>query len=506
MQKTNLQAQPLLLASIVLLGLVILRFDHGFVAGHMDEYDYLFVGRLLLDGQNWPTHTYIFGWDLNWYLYGLADKFLNGLAGARLLASIFGLLSLLGFYWFTLELWRDHHTALIATLLLALDAAHRFTSQLATYDIISFTLLVWSLPLLLLMCRQPSKNTPPMLILVSATLLVAAALSKYTVALYLPVIGMLILVVSPRLALAGGGIVMIAMLTYGHIHADQLRILYDIQIQGAHEVNSSYSHVLLRIGRQIGPTIAVALLVYLTVIRFRPGDQPKILSLIVLSLLFPAYHLISQNVISLQKHLLYSNMFLLPIIAYAISALFVIHEPLKTSENDAGTKQFQRTKAYSLTALVLLMIGMYGVSNQSNFITMQNSYPDVGDVIAFSEEMNDTSRVLSEDPYLFRYLLYSRVPQSQIRESTWLDNDHDGIFEQRDVKQAIWDEKFDYVFLTDQQHATLNIDLRTMMKLKQYKLLYNQRYSTRTMSGHSTTGMLSLYRRNHSVADNSLTN
>jgi len=120
--------------------LLMLRIQLGDTGGHMDEYDYLFVGKTLLSGGHWPTHSYIFGWDLNWRLLAWGDNLFGGLSGARIIAAILGALSLLGMYSFVYTLWNNNHgVALIAALLLGFEGSHLYTSALATYDIVSFS-------------------------------------------------------------------------------------------------------------------------------------------------------------------------------------------------------------------------------------------------------------------------------------------------------------------------------------------------------------------------------
>ena len=49
---------------------VAMRLLLGFNGGHIDEYDYLFVGKQLLAGKDWATYGYIFGSNLDWYIVG----------------------------------------------------------------------------------------------------------------------------------------------------------------------------------------------------------------------------------------------------------------------------------------------------------------------------------------------------------------------------------------------------------------------------------------------------
>ena len=72
--------------------------------------------------------------------------------------------------------------------------------------------------------------------------------------------------------------------------------------------------------------------------------------------------------------------------------------------------------------------------------------------------------------------------------------------EHRDIKQAIWDEKFDFVFLNDQQHKQLNTDLRSMLALRNYATVIDEPYTLQTLSGQERTGRLSLYAKKKPIA------
>jgi len=212
-----------------------------------------------------------------------------------------------------------------------------------------------------------------------------------------------------------------------------------------------------------------------------PAALPRILLLTLMATPLFIYHLLGQNIISLQKHLLYSSLFLIPIVACALYQI--------SSKARVGLLQ---------TGVILSALVLYGSSNFQQLHLMKSSFPDVQAVIPFARHIKTTESVLSEDPYLFRYLLHDKVNQAQINETTWLDNNLDGVFEHRDVQHAIWDKKFNYVFLNDQQHKVGNQKLRKMLHLRGYKTLLNQPYTLTTMSGRQRTGVMSLHERSQS--------
>ena len=81
---------PSLFLLVVVCGVIFsaaLRLMLSFNGGHIDEYDYLFVGKQLLAGNAWGTYFYIFGSNLNWYILGVGEA-LGGLEGARAIAAL----------------------------------------------------------------------------------------------------------------------------------------------------------------------------------------------------------------------------------------------------------------------------------------------------------------------------------------------------------------------------------------------------------------------------------
>jgi len=456
--------------------LLLLRLNLGVTTGHMDEYGYLFVGKTLMGGDSWPTHSYIFGWDLNWLLFAWGEKTFGGLTGARWVAASLGAASIIAMYAFVYALWKNHEIALIAALMLGFDGAHLYTSALATYDIISFTAFTCALPCVLLSCR-PGKNQLLWTVLACSALCVSV-LSKYIVIFYLPMIAALVLWYSPRQALIGMVFITSVLTAYFVSNFDQLMTLYNVQIRGVHGANANYSDILIRVLRQQWVILLLSVAALIFSVTSKQVELKKILILVTFSLPFFLYHLSSENVISLQKHLAFTSLFLIPMVSWCLREWYI----------QGGRSNLRGT-------ILLSYIALFSIVNIGNFKTMQSSYPNVRDISTLSDHIPATGSVLSEDPYLFRYLLMETVPQEQIKETSWLDNNRDGIHEMRDVKQAIWGRKFDYVFLNDQQHPEYNSELRKMLSLRNYETTFEQNYVLKTMSGKTREGLISLYRK-----------
>jgi len=460
--------------------LLYLRLNAGAHPPHMDEYDYLFVGRHLLSGLTWPTHSYIFGSDLSWYLYGFFDKYAGGHIGARIAAILVGGLSLLGFFVFVFQLWSSKHVALLSTLMLAASANHIFISTMATYDIISFCFFTWALATAL----YTAKTESYMIALLSAALLSLAIISKYTTILYLPFIGIVMLYSAPRQALAAGVAIAAMLAVYVKLHFIELSVLYEQQIVGVHSANSTRSDIAVRVFKQLGLMlyfwICAIVVCSLRLNRKLTVTNKVLVILLVFSLPMPFYHFYSGNHISLFKHLNFSALFLIPATAWVLV------------EADKRISSESRQVPILLAAFAVA----YMIFNTAQLGRIKNAYPDttaLSQVIA--ENINDDSTILSENPYIFRYLASDVVPQYNIKETTWLDNNHDGIRSSQDVKDALWDRKFELVLLTDQIHENDNPQFRSILSQRGYIPIYSNAYQLSSVMTKITQGKLTLYKR-----------
>lgn len=475
----------LLVLSCLLAASAYLRLQFDFNAGHMDEYDYLFVGHRLLSGLGWPSYTYIFGSNLNWYLLGLGDQVLGGLVGGRVVAAVFGLLSLLGMYSFTFVLWRSRLIAVIATALLALSSIQLFLSRFATYDIISFACFSLALAPLLLACETTERRRYFYLLL-SVSFMSLAITSKYIVILYMPLLAGLAFLRAPSIGFLFGALVGVTLMAYAALHWQDLLQLYEVQIKGVHgDGNGSLEYIFWSKINYLWPGLLGWLIaVVWRIMEYGRGfwrDQilHQLLLLLVLALPMAAYHLNALNMISLFKHLVYALFFLLPATAWLIGMVL--------KETD-----------YQYLKQGLASLAIIGMSYLSylQLQAMETAYVNVSPIAEQIENQLDTqSTILSEDPYLFRYLAVTSVPQEQIKESGWLDNNRDGVYESKDVIDAVWDSKFTYVYLNDQLHPTLNIKLREILALKKYERLWSQEYQISEVMTRQARGIMSLYRR-----------
>ena len=500
MQINYKQGMPAIFILTILVGLafvVYTRLNFDFNGGHMDEYDYLFVGRRLLSGEGWNTYFYIFGANFNWYLLGLGD-YLGGLTGARLVAAGFGVLSLIGSYWFIFTLWQvlgydkpsSSQLAALNVCILSFHATHIYISRFATYDIIALAFFSLSLAPLLKACRSTGRQVLIYLGL-AIVLFALAVMSKYIIIAYFPVLILLALYFSPPIALIFTIVVGSILAFYANLHWHDLQDLYKIQIKGTHGANASY----YRIGQMEFLYLVLPISLWVLALAWRVYELKQqqlsllrdgvfygFLVLLVLALPLVAYHLHGRNMISLYKHMVYAAFFLSPVIAWLLWSLL---------KHFAAMPWVQLLPASIVAGIVIL--------NTEQLRDMEHAYPDVRPVMAWFAQQNlppDTT-IASEDPYSLRYAVFDHLSQAHIQELGWMDNNRDGKSEKKDVVEALWDNKFTYVFLNNLIHTSLNKDIRGLLAARGYEKVMVIPWHTTQVMSTSDQGELELYKRTH---------
>lgn len=509
---------------------------------HMDEYNYLFVGRLFQLGESWPTLTYIFGADFNWRFLGWAYSISNTSESARLIAAATGIFSLVAVYMMVKVVWGSRLRAVVTIMLFALMAPHIYISSLATYDVVAFCLFCWGMVFLWsLLLSDPipkvvsdiddigiisnMRRRNRILLICTGILIVTAVLSKYVLILYLPCLLIVVLLYKPQYALPAIVLVGGLLALYAWQARDSLVVLYETQILITQSANISRSELFVRFTKLLGAV--VILMVVVNVLNFvlhkipvwrslipendkrqktKDSLKPKLLFL-MLSLPLPVYHLASSNQIASIKHLNYFYLFALPLVACAIVD---IASSARTYLHQAKAADKRPWIGISSCSLVLVMIGGLSaqllVSNLRIAADLSKGFPDLSAAADYWQKSRsdkaNSGRILSEDPYLFRYAALPNFPQALISETTFFDNNLDGEYTSQDVQDAIWDYKFKWVLLTDQIHPQDNILYRRLLSLRGYEAVVRHPYSLTPLLTGNRNGVVELYQlRDKVLAD-----
>ncbi|MEM1181691.1 MAG: phospholipid carrier-dependent glycosyltransferase [Acidobacteriota bacterium] len=445
---------------------VFARAHLDFNGPHMDELDYLYVGERLLQGETWPTQTYIFSSDLPLWILAAGDRFAGGYLGARGLAGLLGALSLIFVGRAVSRSLADPVAAFWALLLLAVSASHLFISRLATYDIIAFVLLAAALDAL----SFARKRRSPKGALLASLLMAAATLAKYPAGALWPV-GFLAFVRRPRL-LAAYTVPFGALLTlYAVLEKQELTVLVERQLLGTHGPNASYAAVATAAAGYLWP-LALAALAGFAVARGKVRSVILVASLGAWPLV--VYHLQGRNLISLYKHLVFSVLFLAPAASVAFARL-----------SRAGARG--RLAAAALVAA-------FASANAAEVRRMEQSFPDVRAMAeVLRRHVDAETRILSEDPYLPRYLFADVVAAEQISETTWYDHDGDGRYSAADVAAALAAGGFDVVVLTGVTSPELHDLLATGLLEARYRKVFSEAFATSSVMGRRRFGHLEIH-------------
>lgn len=480
----------------IILGLVVVvslfwRFTLNFNSPYLDEADYIFVGRVLLNGEYWGTKNYVFSSDLPLLLIGFASQF-HGIIGARALSLLLGLSSLAFAYWFYLALSKSRFQAFVATLFLALTANHIFVSKFATYDIICFFIFTVTVLLLFkvsdaLTVKPLSRSTFCILIfltIIAAGFMSLAVLSKYMVIAYLPLLAFVFFWRHKGLAVLFGFVSASIVGFYIFQNFENLKMLYIHQIAGSHAANATYLQLAWVTFQYISVFLILGIVGFFMRKRlFGQVKKWRIVALVLLAFPLVAYHFYAQDHIAFYKHMIYAQYFLAPVLALVFAAIYT-----RFSKTIGNT-------ALCVCALLLIVISSVQVH------LMERAYPNTNQVIQLiKQKIKPDSIIASEDPYLLRYALYPQTPMSQVFDY-YYDNNLDGKFEAREIVDGLWDGKFDYVYMDARIDPWLTKEMREAVMHRQYKKILSIPYETNMVMSGINVGVIELYERKNDVGE-----
>jgi hypothetical protein len=504
--RTPLSAPLKIVLGLVVCAMLWLRLTVDFNTPYLDECDYIFVGRVLLSGGQWQTQTYIFSSNFPLYVMGLADKAAalvgEGYLAARILACLLGAWSLWCYYRAVSCLFDNKSTGAWATLLFALQAPHIFISKFATYDIVCmawFAPAMWMLACALrsaqggiIMSQGMPQNeasislTRPMFFALAATvLLLGAILSKYIALAYAPLLVVVLWIARHRVGAVVATLLGASVLSaYVWYYRAELWALYHNHILGDHKANSTYLQILGIIASYCGLLVVLIGSLWLwlrtktTLLNVR-----LYVGLAVFSLPLLLYHLYTRDLLSLNKHAVYGVFFLAPIAADLLRAGF--DAPLVR-------RTYIQLVAAGCSVLVLAV-------NWYHVYQMEHAFPRTASVVErVKQSMTPQTTIMSEDPYLFRYHFYPTLDIPQLAEMSWFDNNADGKFEQQDVIDALWDGKFEYVYINEQiVPYELRLKLIEGVLPHSYDKIYEEPYSISQVMNRHNAGIMRLYKRRY---------
>lgn len=456
-----------------------LRIDLTFNTFYVDESDYMFAGRLLLDGLHWPTKTYIFSSNIPLYLIGTGSS-IDPALGARALSLVPGLLSLVSLFLFYKSLLGQQMLAAISTGLVALQATHIFQGKIATYDIwcfFFFATAAWQFH-----THTLSKRAVSLPMIGGSLLFAVAVLCKYVVVIYAPAIFFLLwLGCSRGAAFVFATLQAMILGIYALQNLPDLMTLFNTQLAGQHLQNSSALQVATLMVYLSWPVLLLAIPGGYKALQRRKSfvDIPPINRhlfkvLLVMALILPAYHLLSGNRIAVYKHVLYTVVFLAPLAALSISLIARFCLPV--------------IKVSTIPVIAALLL----LQAHHHTQLMETAYPNTAAAIAKLENAADhKSRILSENPYLHRNHFYKKIAIQHLHDMDALPSpttESDAAALIREFTRG----KYDYVLLDGRFQPQKTHYLRANMP-QNYRLLYSEPYQTSDVTSGNSTGMITLY-------------
>ena len=456
-----------LLLAVALLG-IALRFQLQFNGLHLDEANYLFVGKQFLSGLDWPTRHYVFSSDLPFYWLAGWDYLLPGYGG-RAGALMAGLAAIVAWSALIRNIFDTREVRLIAVFLLLSQPTITSISRLATYDVTSFALFgagLWA-------CFVAARNETLRWSILSGLLLATAVLTKYVTLLFVPVVFFAWGWRCGRFPWVAATVTVSILSGYALIFRDDLLRLYSEQILVAHSSNSSILELTNIAIFALWPLLLAILWMILATPRLVKSQVFWIL--LCSAFILVAYHLLVLDRVALYKHLAYSSAFL------SILAVWL----------------WRQTRGMGTAGQFFLLL-MMCCHLANSFLwnnEFQNAWPDTRKV-ASTIDVDESTEILSENAYLFRSTFHGVIPNERLHDTTFTDIDRNGDHSEEELISAVRDARFSHVYLDGMTTPALSQRLILGPLKKNYVLVYFD--SPKRLSGldHSGSGLYSaLFKR-----------
>lgn len=452
---------------ILIFSLLVRVINLNYNSAFNDEGIYIVIGKMgLFVGDWWSYGANLWMAGLP-YIYpsltALAYQ-IGGLIGSRVLNVFFGVLLIEEVYRFTriLALY-DGQTNRVAAIISAFFAAFSgiglYVSELATYDVLSFFLMLLSINSFLKAANFDNGKY----YFLCAVALLSAFFTKIIIAVFYPALfiaALYILKNRPRLHLRLAIIYLftpffIGMLLYSSLNLGNL-LTYVVthkemgKADSIVDIFAEISHITGFVAACSLPAIPIFI---------RTKKTAILLSLALFSMIIPFFHLTLNREQTLNKHLYLTLIFLSTIAGYGAAYLILSKKRV--------------VKSISLGALVIVSI-FYFVSSQKLLHELQNEWVNTNDLQLFLKaNVHEGNKILTENGGAVILALYDiTFPPKNIVTFDWID--YSNLTGNAGYLQAIEDRYFDFIEL-DNQFAggdVLRASILTQMG-EDYNIIYN---------------------------------
>jgi len=423
-------ALVILLVAGALLGVAI-RFQLNYNGLHIDEANYLFVGKQLLDGLEWPTKHYVFSSDIPILWLAIWDRLLPGFDG-RGGAVVAGLVALVLWFGLICKLFPQREVRLVAGLLLLSQPTITSISRLATYDIVSFAAFGGALWMCLIAVQTGTRYWA----VLTGSLLAVTVLMKYVTVLFLPFVFLGWFLHTRQIPWAALITTVIIGGFYGIGSHVELSRLYSEQIVIAHSANSEVLELINLAILPLWPLVFAIL--WFVIAKPELVKKQPFGSLIALASVLIAYHMLNLDRVAMYKHLAYSSAFLSILLVWCWQ---------QCRHLGSGTNFF-------LLLMLCCQLGNSFLWNEA----FEGAWPDSRAVIE-SISVDGQTEILSENAYLFRNALHGQVPIERLHDTTYADLDNDGQFDNDELMKAVHEGRFSHVYLDGLTNPIISQDL-----------------------------------------------
>jgi hypothetical protein len=402
------------------------------------------VGKLLLDGGLWTTKSYIFSSDFPLYLLGGSDKLFPG--GGRILSALLGFGSL--FFVFLIQRNFDFslYTSLLGTLFIAIQPSNIIVGKMATYDSLCLFFICGTAFFL----HSAVRNNRDGGVVLASLFMCGAILSKYIGVAYFPLFGFLLFQKDKFLGGFFVSLVSTVVAFYMANNWSELMLLYHKQILEVHTKSSTLYDVLLVVVQHSWPLVLLMSIFF--VYNIKKINWNTVFSMLFLASPMLVYHIISQNFISLYKHMVYPSLFMAALIVYLIV------------ENKS--RSIVKTSFLWAGSILICLMNSYLIMND-----FKMAWPNTGGVME-NIEYDENISILSEDPYLFRNKFYGVVGTDKFYDTNWFDPNNNGWHDRNGLTKAVQEGWFDYIYINKLITPNYSSFLIKNKILERYKIIY----------------------------------
>ncbi|OGM13646.1 hypothetical protein A3A76_02900 [Candidatus Woesebacteria bacterium RIFCSPLOWO2_01_FULL_39_23] len=433
-----------------------------------DEAIYVVVGKMGLFANDWWSYGARLWMAGLPYLYPSLTAMayqVGGIIGSRLLNVFFGVFLVEEVYRFTrmLNIFNSKKynlpAALIASFIVAFSYVGIFVSKLATYDIPTYFLMLFSINSFI---KANYFNNGKYYFLAAVSLL-AAFLMKIVTALFFPVLFILSVIEIRKRNnfhkklwyLYGLVPFVLGILFYALFFGRDILIYASSQTTRDSDFLQSIIHVIWENSYVTLIMSCISLYILLLIRRVK-----SVLGLLALALIIPIFHISLMRYPTLNKHIYLTIIFLSPIIGYTFAYLM-----------DSKNKII----AFVIRLSVLVLAIIYLAILPKNLYRLEHDWINTANLKKFlSTNVQMGDKVLAETGADVVLSLYNKTyPPGNIFTLDWIE--YSGMSDDTAYIQAIRDKYFDYIELDNKNEAKKELAMKILTEIDgRYKLIYEE--------------------------------